>query len=97
MLGVYGEEGGVMGGAGYCSMFKLVGRTIGPAQYIYIYICMYVCMYVCVYIYIHTLCIYIYTHTYTHTHIYIYIYTHFRLATRSIAYFWVQGLYAFYE
>ena len=21
------------GGAGYCSMFKLVGRTIGPAQY----------------------------------------------------------------
>ena len=32
MLGVYGEEGGVMGGAGYCSMFKLVGRTIGPAQ-----------------------------------------------------------------
>ena len=32
MLGVYGEEGGVMGVAGYCSMFKLVGRTIGPAQ-----------------------------------------------------------------
>ena len=32
MLGVYGEEGRVMGGAGYCSMFKLVGRTIGPAQ-----------------------------------------------------------------
>ena len=59
-----------------CSMFKLVGRTIGPAQYmnkgIYVssmclYICIDVCMYLCIYIYIYiclsvclSVCLYVY-------------------------------------